>query len=181
MIGDVQRTSFGEMRCSIAQTLEVIGEWWTPLILRDIALGVSRFDEIQRNLGISRKVLAQRLETLLEHGVVRREQYSQRPPRYDYFLTEKGADLGAVLLALQAWGDKWVFGDEGPPVRNRHERCGGFTELELRCTCCGEPLHPLEITPVGGPGAHSGPGTTEIPAALERLRRLRAGEPVPPR
>lgn len=177
----MQRTSFEGMRCSIAQTLEVIGEWWTPLILRDIALGVSRFDEIQRNLGVSRKVLTQRLAQLVEHDVVQRVAYSEHPPRYDYYLTEKGVELGPVLLAMQAWGDRWIFGGENPPVRNRHERCGGFTELELRCTCCGEKLHPLEITPVQPEGEEPGPGTTEIPAALERRRAMLAGEPVPGR
>ena len=90
----MQRTSFEEMTCSIARTLTIVGEWWTPLIIRDIYGGITRFDALQRNLGISRKVLAQRLATLVEHGVIQRTAYQDRPRRYDYGLTEKGADLG---------------------------------------------------------------------------------------
>ncbi|MTD44808.1 transcriptional regulator [Conexibacter sp. W3-3-2] len=176
----MQRTSFEEFMCPIAQTLEVIGEWWTPLILRDIAFGLTRFDEIQRNLGISRKVLTERLNGLVEAGVLKRQAYSEKPPRHDYFLTEKGADLGAILLAMKAWGDRWSLPGK-PTVEVRHETCGGITGVELRCTCCGEPLNALDLTPLEGPGMMVGPGTSELPAGLERLRAARAGEPIPGR
>jgi DNA-binding HxlR family transcriptional regulator len=166
----VQRTSFEDMTCSIARTVEVIGEWWTPLVLRDISLGISRFDAIQRNLGISRKVLTERLNRLLEHGVITREPYQEKPTRYDYRLTEKGVDLALVLVALQVWGDRWIFGEESAPVLIRHESCGAVTRPVIACSSCGERMLPTEITPLPGPGAKAGPGTRETLAALERLQ-----------
>lgn len=102
-------TPFDEMHCPIAQTLAVIGERWTPLILRDIAFGLTRFDAIQRELGISRKVLAERLAGLVEHGVLERTPYQEGPTRYDYTLTEKGVDLCKVLLAMRDWGNRWML------------------------------------------------------------------------
>jgi DNA-binding HxlR family transcriptional regulator len=101
------RTSYEEIDCPIARTLEVIGEWWTPMILRDVNLGITRFDAIQRDLGVSRKVLAQRLAALVDEGVLERVPYQDNPPRHDYRLTDKGRDLGAVLLAMAAWGRRW--------------------------------------------------------------------------
>ena len=137
-----------EMRCSIARTLDIVGERWTLLILRDIHSGTTRFDAIQKSLGISRKVLAERLVTLEDHGVLERRRYQDNPPRHDYVLTEKGRDLGAVLLSLLAWGDRWAAGPEGPPVLMRHERCGGMVHSMPTCSACGEPLHAGEVTPV---------------------------------
>jgi DNA-binding HxlR family transcriptional regulator len=170
----VQRTSFDRMTCSVARTLDVVGEWWTPLIVRDLSLGISRFDAIQRDLGISRKVLAQRLERLLEHGVVERAAYQHNPVRYDYALTEKGADLAAVILAMTAWGDRWVFGDEQRPMLFRHASCGAETSPVLTCSSCGDVLRPGELTPLAGPGLRPGPGTSEVPAALARLQDVAA-------
>src|SRR5512147_1620291 len=91
--GRMQRTQFAGMACSIARTLDVIGEPWSPLILRDVYVGINRFDQLHSDLGISRKVLTQRLAWLVEHGILRREQYSARPPRYEYLLTTKGQEL----------------------------------------------------------------------------------------
>jgi len=164
------RTSFDEMNCSIARTLEVIGDAWTPLILRDIAFGITRFDAIQRDLGISRKVLSERLASLVDHGVLARAPYQDKPARYDYFPTEKGADLAFVLLAMQAWGDRWVFGEDALPVVFRHESCGAVTSPVPSCTHCGERLEVSDVTPLPGPGFEPGPGTSELPAAFERWR-----------
>jgi DNA-binding HxlR family transcriptional regulator len=163
------RTSFDRMTCSVAQTLHVLGERWTPLIVRDLSLGISRFDAIQRDLGISRKVLAERLARLVEHGVVERVAYQENPVRFDYRLTEKGADLATVILAMTAWGDRWVFADDERPLLFRHERCGAATSPVLTCSGCGQPIRPHELTPVAGPGLRAGPGTAEIPAALARV------------
>jgi DNA-binding HxlR family transcriptional regulator len=165
----VQRTSFDQMSCSVARTLEVVGEWWTPLIVRDLSLGISRFDTMQRNLGISRKVLTQRLAGLLEHGVIERTAYQDNPVRYDYRLTEKGADLAMVLLAMTAWGDRWVFGEAAQPMVFRHDPCGAAATPIPTCSGCGGRLRPGDLTPLPGPGSHPGPGTSEIPAALARL------------
>jgi len=105
----MKRKSFGHMACPIAQSLELVGEWWTPLILRDtVLLGLSRFDDIQNNLGIAPTVLASRLNHLVEGGLLERRQYSERPPRFEYIPTEAAQDFKPVLGALENWGQKWA-------------------------------------------------------------------------
>ena len=173
------RAPFDEMSCSVARTVAVLADPWTPLILRDAYLGISRFDAMQRNLGISRKVLAERLAALVDRGVLERVPYQQRPPRHDYRLTEMGRDLAGVLLAMKAWGDRWAPGAAGPPLLLRHDRCGAVAEAVPTCSACGEPVLPGDVTPVPGPGAVPGPGTWEIPAALERLQEVRPPAPPP--
>ncbi|MFJ8015884.1 winged helix-turn-helix transcriptional regulator [Streptomyces sp. NPDC096339] len=106
-----QRTHLGDADCSIAQALEVVGDWWTLLIVRDTARGLHRFDELQRELGMSRKVLAERLKLLVEAGVLTREPYQERPVRHEYRLTPRGRGLIPVLVALQDWGDAWILGE----------------------------------------------------------------------
>jgi DNA-binding HxlR family transcriptional regulator len=156
------------MTCSIARTLDVAGEWWSPLILRDAHLGITRFDELHRDLGISRKVLTERLDRLVEHGVLERRAYSDRPPRHEYVLTDKGRELVDVLLAMVAWGDRWVAGEAGPPVLLRHDTCGELTHAEIRCAHCSGPLHAHEVTVEGGPGGSAGPGTRLVGERLAR-------------
>ncbi len=104
-------TDLADDECAIAQALGVVGEWWSLLVVRDIAGGTHRFDGLQRGLGISRKVLAERLATLVEHEVVLRRPYSEHPPRFEYHLTDKGRGLLPVLVALQDWGTRHVMGD----------------------------------------------------------------------
>ena len=149
----MQRTRFSDMACSIARTLDIAGESWSPLIIRDVWLGITRFDEIQRDLGISRKVLAERLKWLVANGVLEQHSYSERPLRHEYRLTQKGFELADVLLAIAAWGDRWTAGDAGPPALFRHRSCGQLTHAELRCAHCGEPLHATEVDVAPGPGA----------------------------
>lgn len=149
----MQRTTFADRPCSIARTLDVVGEPWTPLILRDVWVGLTRFEQIRADLGISTKVLTQRLGWLVESGVLERRQYSQRPPRYEYALTEKGAELCDVLLVLRRWGDKWLAGEEGPPVLHRHHACGKLCHAELHCSECGKPVRVTGIEVLPGPGA----------------------------
>jgi DNA-binding HxlR family transcriptional regulator len=148
----MQRTRFSDMACSIARTLDVFGEPWTPLILRDVWVGIARFDQIQADLGISSKVLSQRLAWLVETGVLEREQYSARPPRYQYTLTAKGAELCDVLLVMVRWGDRWLAGEAGPPVLHRHTTCGRTSHVELRCSECDQPMHVTDIQVLPGPG-----------------------------
>jgi DNA-binding HxlR family transcriptional regulator len=147
------------MACSIARSLDVVGEPWTPLIIRDLWLGRNKFDDLQRNLKISRKVLTQRLHTLLEEGVVERKSYQLDPERFEYLLTEKGQELLNVLLALMAWGDRWADTGDGPPMIIRHKACGKRTRAAVTCSCCGEPLSADDIGIVPGPGARDGWGT----------------------
>ncbi|MEV4073915.1 winged helix-turn-helix transcriptional regulator [Nonomuraea fuscirosea] len=148
----MQRTNFSEMACSIARTLDVIGEPWSPLILRDVYVGISRFEQIQADLGISRKVLTERLNHLVDQGVVQRRPYDNRP-RYDYHLTAKGAELVDLLMVMTAWGDKWLAGEAGPPVLYRHHACGEISHVDLRCAHCGEPMHAYDVDPLPGPGS----------------------------
>ena len=148
----MQRTQFGDMTCSIARTLDVIGEPWSPLILRDVKVGINRFDQIQADLGISRKVLTERLKWLVGCGVLERREYSARPPRYEYVLTSKGIDLFDMLMVMVRFGDRWLAGPEGPPVVYRHHTCGEITTAELRCTHCGAPMHADSIDVLPGPG-----------------------------
>lgn len=158
----MQRTRFGEMACSIARTLDIAGEPWSPLIIRDIWTGTNRFDDLQRNLGISRKVLTERLKWLVAHGVLEQRPYSERPPRHEYALTLKGLEFCDVLMAISAWGDRWTAGTAGPPTLLRHHDCGEMTTVELHCDRCGRPLHAADVDVLPGPGAV----TTATPEAL---------------
>jgi DNA-binding HxlR family transcriptional regulator len=153
------------MACSMARTLDVAGEWWSPLIVRDVWLGRTRFDEIQDNLGLSRKVLADRLETLVGEGVLERRPYQERPPRYDYLLTEKGRELMDAFLTLIGWGDRWTSEKAGPPWLLRHTSCGEVVDPKVTCSSCGEQLHADEVRLEPGPGARLGRGTRPLPRA----------------
>jgi DNA-binding HxlR family transcriptional regulator len=149
----MQRTNFADMACSIARTLDIVGESWSPLILRDVWVGNRRFDGLQRSLGISTKVLTERLKWLVGHGVLEQRAYSQRPLRHEYVLTAKGAELVQVLMTMTAWGDRWTAGDAGPPVLLRHRACGQITHAEVRCAGCGEPLSAETVDVEPGPGS----------------------------
>ena len=118
----MQRTDFAQIQCSIARSLAIAGEPWTPLVIRDVYIGINRFDDIQRDLGVSRKVLAERLRHLVEAGMLERRPYSERPLRHEYALTAMGQEFVDVLMAMVAWGDRWTAGEAGPPALYRH-RC----------------------------------------------------------
>jgi DNA-binding HxlR family transcriptional regulator len=151
-VGVVERKSFAEMHCSVAQCLEVVGEWWSMLILRDAFLGVTRFDQFHERLGISRNILNQRLGHLVEAGVLVKVPYSDHPPRYDYRLTDKGRDLWPVLTTMRQWGDKHAAPD-GPPLEVMHKGCGEISDAVLTCSSCGEPISAREVRAAAGPGA----------------------------
>lgn len=162
----MRQTSFSTMHCSLARTLEVVGDWWSPLVLRDLYLGVRRFDDLVRDLGISRNLLTTRLADLVAGGVVQRVRYSERPPRYEYDLTAAGRELVPVLLALTAWGDRWATPEGGPPIRFEHQRCGRRFVPTVSCSACGEPVTAEAVHPVPGPGGRAGPGTMLLPEVL---------------
>lgn len=140
-----KRTSFNDWNCSVAQTVEIIGEVWTPLILRDLFWGVNRFDDLVEDLGISRNILADRLKTLTAAGVVQKAAYQERPVRHRYLLTEAGRDLWPVLASLLAWGDKWAAQDDGPPVLLRHETCEQDFHTVPTCSECGGTVEPEDV------------------------------------
>jgi DNA-binding HxlR family transcriptional regulator len=149
----VRRASFAEMNCAVAQSLEIIGEWWTLLILRDAFLGVRRFDEFVERLGIARNVLTTRLDTLIDHGVLERRPYDEGRARYDYVLTDKGRALWPVLTAIREWGDEWLLGEGNEPILVEHKACGQVTHTRLVCDCCGDRLDASSVRAVAGPGA----------------------------
>lgn len=149
----MQRTQFGTMACSIARTLDVIGEPWSPLILRDVYVGITRFEQLREELNISRKVLTVRLKWLVESGVLEARTYSERPPRHEYVLTEQGRELCDLLLTMVRWGDRWLAGEAGPPVLYRHHACGETAHVEPVCSECGKPMHATDVDVLPGPGA----------------------------
>jgi DNA-binding HxlR family transcriptional regulator len=158
----MQRTPFSDMACSLARSLDIAGEWWTPLILRDLWLGRRRFDEIQGNLEVSRKLLADRLETLVREGTVERRLYQEHPPRYEYLLTDKGKELVEPLMALISWGDRWASEGAGAPLLLRHKGCGHTVQAEVTCSSCGERLRADEVRGEPGPGARDDRGTRDV-------------------
>jgi DNA-binding HxlR family transcriptional regulator len=141
-------------QCSVARTVEVVGERWTMLILREAFLGVKRFDHIQRDLGIARNILSDRLGKLVDQGILEKRRYSERPPRDEYRLTAKGRDLYPIVVTLMQWGDKYTAPD-GAPVVLVHQDCGHITSPQLTCDGCGEPVHALNVRPQQGPGLRS--------------------------
>jgi len=148
----MQRTSFSDMNCSVAQVLEVVGEWWSLLIIRDAFLGVRRFDDFQARLGISRNILTQRLNGLVDNDILKRVSYQDHPPRWEYRLTAKGRDLWPVVMAMRQWGDRWAA-PSGPPLKIKHTACGHVTHAVAVCSHCGEPLDVRGVTALPGPGA----------------------------
>ncbi len=148
--------------CSIARTLELIGEKWALLALREVFLGVRRFDAIQRNTGAPRDILSARLRKLVASGVLERQQYQERPARFEYRLTQPGRELLPVLLTLMQWGDRYLsHGD--PPLTYRH-RCGADLESVLICGSCGEPVTRRDLTPVAT-RQEARPHPSRVPAA----------------
>jgi DNA-binding HxlR family transcriptional regulator len=162
----MKRRSFEDMNCSVAQALELVGEWWTLLILRDAFVGIRRFDDFQARLGISRNVLTTRLDALVNHGILERVRYNERPPRDEYRLTDKGRGLWTVLHALREWGDEWVVGTANASVAATHE--GHHCETELHCRECGDTLGMRDIRLVPGPGADE---TTALPPRIRSQAR----------
>lgn len=139
--------------CSIARALEVLGERWTLLVLRDAFRRVRRFEDFQRNLGVARNVLTDRLHRLVEEGILERVPYQERPARFEYRLTEKGLALWPIMITMLQWGDRFYPQAEGPPVVVHHRDCGGEIDGHLRCAKCRADLGPRDAQAEPGPGA----------------------------
>jgi DNA-binding HxlR family transcriptional regulator len=147
------RNDYDGQTCNIAAALEVVGERWSLLIVREVFLGMRRFDEMQSDLDIARNVLQTRLTRLVENGVLERRLYQEHPPRHEYFLTEKGIDLWPTVVALMRWGDEHVSRPGGPPVLLEHRGCGGGVDEHRICASCGARLSARDVTAKPGPGA----------------------------
>ena len=153
--------------CSIARALEVVGERWNLLIIRDaLFAGSTRYSDFQRSLGIATNILKDRLDGFVDAGIMRRHQYSEQPELYEYLLTDKGRDLAPALIALTEWGDRWSAPD-GPPILYSHIVCGSGVSHEAVCATCGRVNDPAEVQARPGPGM-----TTE---RIELMAKLMAG------
>ncbi len=142
--------------CGLPEALEVMGERWSFMILRASFNGLHHFEEFLSELGIARNILSARLETLVQHGIMEKRVYSERPLRHEYVLTPKGKDLWGVMTALRQWGDRWAFQPEEHPVVLVHDECGHVCEAVPHCSECGEELTLLSIHVEPGPGADPG-------------------------
>jgi DNA-binding HxlR family transcriptional regulator len=159
----MHKANLATLPCSLARSLQIIGEWWTLLVLRDICFGWNRFEAIHEHLGIARNILKARLDTLADHGMLDRRRYQRHPDRYEYLPTEKTLSLVPAILALVAWGDRWTAQD-GPPILFTHQTCGHDTVATVVCSVCSAPLvrDDLDLRP--GPGSPPpGFSSTEIP------------------
>jgi DNA-binding HxlR family transcriptional regulator len=141
----------GDMTCSIARALSVVGDRWTLLILRDAFLRTRRFDAFQASLGITRHRLADRLQKLVDNGILERVAYQDSPRRYEYKLTEKGVDLYPVVVSLTRWGDRWMAGKDGPPLELVHRACGHTITPTLVCPDCQQAIGARDMTAQPGP------------------------------
>ena len=153
--------------CSIARALEVVGERWSLLIIRDaLFAGSTRYSDFQRSLGIATNILKDRLDGFVDAGIMRRHQYSEQPELYEYLLTDKGRDLAPALIALTEWGDRWSA-PNGPPILYSHTVCGSEVSHEVVCATCGRINDPAEVQ------ARPGPGMTN--ERIELMAKLMSG------
>lgn len=146
---------FTDQNCSIASSLEVLGERWTLLVMREVLFGRRRFADIRRHVGVAPNILSDRLQTLVEHGLLERRLYSEHPEAHEYLPTRKGRDVNPVIVALVQWGDRYAAPPAGPPRVLVHTACGHDAHPELRCAHCHEKIksHELRVRP--GPGANA--------------------------
>jgi DNA-binding HxlR family transcriptional regulator len=141
----MRRTRFDDWDCSVARTVDLLGDWWTPMVVRAAFLGARRFEQFQESLGIPRNVLAERLRTLVEEGILEKRAYHDRPVRYEYRLTEKGVALYPVIIAMMRWGDEWLDWPDGPPLELLDRETGEPVEPVLVDGRTGAPLDPRKV------------------------------------
>ena len=163
--------TYADQNCAVARCLEVVGERWTLLIVRDALLGIRRFEDFQTRLGVSRPVLSERLSQLVEHGVLQRTLYQRRPDRHEYTLTERGRALWPAVAALAQWGAS--LAPAGAPREFRHHTCRSPVHAEVRCPDCGQPLAPADVRTRPAPGAEVSRADQMAPAMREELARER--------
>jgi DNA-binding HxlR family transcriptional regulator len=150
---------FADQNCSIARSLAVLGGRWTLLVMREVLLGHRRFADIRRHVGVAPNILSDRLQTLVDHGLLERRLYSRHPESFEYVPTPKGRDVSPVLVALLEWGDRHAAPPEGPPRVLVHAGCGHDAHPEMRCTHCGDVIEAGELSVRPGPGASTPPGS----------------------
>ena len=154
---------YSRQSCAIAATLEIIGDPWTLLVIRDAFQGVRRFEQWQERLGVARNVLAARLKSLVADGVLEQRVYSERPLRHEYVLTPKGRELSSVLITLHDWGARHLYQDPPAGVSFKHKPCGATLNPTVVCADCGEPIKPRDLEMI----LTSGPTVGEVLAKEE--------------
>jgi DNA-binding HxlR family transcriptional regulator len=166
----MKRTQFADQPCAVARTMDIVGELWSFMIIRNVFLGVRRFEGLRENLGISRKVLTERLELLVKRRILERRLYQERPARHEYRLTPMGVDLFPVLMALARWGNKWLVDEKGAPIEFVHRKCGHVTTARVVCEHCGEDLGAHNVRPQLGRGGKL--------AYVQAIEQAGGGRPV---
>ncbi len=154
--GWVDTRNFPRDACAVAAALDHLGDRWTMLVLREAFFGVRRFEELRKNTGAAKNILADRLARLVDAEILRREPYSDRPPRHEYRLTEKGRDLYPVIVSLAQWGGKWGELELGAAIQLEHRPCGAIVEPQLTCPGCGEPIAARDMRVLPGPAMLAG-------------------------
>lgn len=165
----MQRTRFDNRECPVARALELTGEWWSLLVIRDAFRGLRRFEDFQASLGIARNMLSRRLKALVAAGILEKRAYSARPPRHEYRLTVKGRELMPVMVSLMVWGNRWLAPERGPATVLVDRATG--ERLEPYLSLSGAPLRHDEIGLAAGPGA--GPETRAAFALIRAAARAR--------
>lgn len=140
----------------MARSIDVLGDHWNLLLIRQACMGIRRFDDFQRSLGIGRNILTGRLARLVDEGLLRRVEYQPSPPRSEYRLTQKGREVYPILAALAAWGDRWLTGPEGKPLVLHHTTCDHDMHAEVVCSECDKPIDVREVRAKAGPGYPKG-------------------------
>ncbi|MBI1818412.1 MAG: helix-turn-helix transcriptional regulator [Deltaproteobacteria bacterium] len=164
----------GDLTCSVARTLSVVGDRWTLLILRDAFLRTRRFEDFQTHLGMTRHRLADRLSKLVEHGIFERARYQDRPERFEYRLTDKGRDLYPVIVSLVGWGDRWMAGKAGAPIELVHRACGHVMTPAFTCPHCRAALSARDVTAQPGPALRALSRRNRQPARTHRAATQRS-------
>lgn len=148
----VKRTDTSDWPCTIARSVNVLGDHWNLLLIRQACLGTRRFDDFQAALGIGRNILTQRLAGLVEEGLLVRVEYQEHPPRHEYRLNDKGRDVYPILAAMAAWGERWLTGPEGTPLVLHHTACDHDMHAVVVCSECKAPLDVRKVAAKAGPG-----------------------------
>ncbi len=163
----------GSQTCSIARALGEVGDRWTLLVLREAFLRTRRFADFVERTGAARNLVADRLQKLVDAGILERRLYQQRPERHEYRLTEKGRDLYPVMMSLLRWGDRWLDDGRGKPIEHVHRPCAHVMHAEMVCSACGEPLHPRDVDVRLGPALRAS-GAARTPTRSRESKEKRS-------
>lgn len=147
----MKKSGLADLACSVARTIDLVGDGWSLMVVRELFLGSRRFDEIVAQTDISPHLLSVRLRRLTAIGVLEKVPYGEAPVRHGYRLTEKGRDLWPVIVALKGWGDRWLGFPDGPPMALRHRTCGHVVAPAMACPDCGGPLDAFAMAVEQGP------------------------------